>query len=306
MRGEFTTPRPVVELMVDLLRPNPGESIYDPCFGSGGLLAKAASTLREKALQMPPKAWTDVQQRSVFGVEINPFAYCIGLARVVLAGIEHPGLELGDALERPLAKDRSMEGFDCILAVPPWGGRTRPEIAAQFPVSANNVETLFLQHVMASLRPGGRAVVALPEAALFRTGPDRMVRKELLSEYRVEGVVSLPSGAFQPYTGIKTSLVLFRREHPRQIVRFSHVEEWPSPQPEDAFGLEKAIVAAHSIAEEFRSDAPNGKLWETPVKKLATRDWELVAKRTGEETLARSLKALHEVDTEIPIRQLTK
>ncbi|MYA22294.1 MAG: N-6 DNA methylase, partial [Gemmatimonadetes bacterium] len=116
--GWFTTPRPIVEMMADLLDPSPGERIYDPCFGTGGLLATVASRLHEKAMSMPPKVWTEVQQQSVFGVEIDPFAYSIGLARVVLAGIDYPGLELGDALERPLAKHRFSEGFDCIMAVP--------------------------------------------------------------------------------------------------------------------------------------------------------------------------------------------
>ena len=302
--GEYTTPQPVVEMMADFLDPSPGERIYDPCFGTGGLLATVASRLREEAMQMPPKVWTEVQQQSVFGVEINPSAYSIGLARVVLAGIEKPGLELGDALERPLARGRSSEGFDCILAVPPWGGRARPEIAAQFQVLATNLDTLFLQHVMASLRRGGRAVIVLPDGVLFRTGPDQMVRKMLLSDYCVEGVVSLPAGAFHPYTGIKTSLVLFRRQKAKQTVRFMQVEKWPSIRPEDGFSREKAVVAAQSIAEEFRNGAPNSDLWETPIKEFKTRDWELVVKRTGEEALSRFLQALEETDTEIPVQSL--
>ena len=306
--GWFTTPRPIVEMMADLLDPSPGERIYDPCFGTGGLLATVASRLHEKAMSMPPKVWTEVQQQSVFGIEINPSAYSIGLARVVLAGIEKPGLELDDALERPLAKDRSSEGFDCILAVPPWGGRVRPEIAAQFQVSATNIETLFLQHVMASLRPGGRAVIALPDGALFRTGPDQKVRKELLTDYCVEGVVSLPAGAFHPYTGIKTSLVLFRREQAEQAVRFMQVEEWPFLRPEKGLSSRTAVTVAHIIAEEFRNGKPNRSpwLWETPIKKLATRDWELIAKRTGEEALSRSLRALQEADAEVPVQPLNE
>ena len=306
--GWFTTPRPIVEMMADLLDPSPGERIYDPCFGTGGLLATVASRLHEKAMSMPPKVWTEVQQQSVFGVEINPFAYSIGLARVVLAGIDYPGLELGDTLERPLAKDRFSEGFDCILAVPPWGGRARPEITAQFQVSATNIETLFLQHVMASLRPGGRAVIALPDGALFRTGPDRKVRKELLTDYCVEGVVSLPAGAFHPYTGIKTSLVLFRREQAEQAVRFMQVEEWPFLRPEKGLSSRTAVTVAHIIAEEFRNGKPNRSpwLWETPIEKLATRDWELIAKRTGEEALSRSLRALQEADAKVPVQPLNE
>ena len=292
--GDYTTPQPVVEMMTDLLDPNPGERIYDPCFGTGGLLATVVSRLREKATQMAPQVWTEVQQHSVFGVEISPYAYSIGLARVVLSGIEQPRLELGDALERPLAKDRSSEGFDCILAVPPWGRRTRPETAAQFQVSATNIETLFLQHVMASLRQGGRAVIALPDSALFRIGPDQKVRKELLTNYCIEGVVSLPAGAFHPYTGIKTSLVLFRREQAKQAVRFMQVEEWPSIRPEDGLSREKAVEVAHSTADEFRRGTPNDSLWETPVAELAAREWELVAKQTGEEALFRSIHVLLE------------
>ena len=82
------------------------------------------------------------------------------------------------------------------------------------------------------------------------------------------------------------------------------MDEWPSTHPEDAIGRDKAIAVAQVTAEEFRNSAPNGKLWETPVKKLATRDWELVAKRTGEETLGRSLESLQATDIEIPVKPL--
>ena len=181
--GDFTTPQPVVEMMVDLLDPGPGDSIYDPCFGNGGLLTTAARRL---------------QQPSVFGVEIAPHAYCVGLARVLLTGIEEPRLELANALHPPSENEHSPQQFDCILAVPPWGGHVRPGIAKGFPVPTANYEMLFLQHVMVSLRRRGRAVVALPDAALFQTGTDQEVRKKLLTEFHVEGVVSLPPGAFHP------------------------------------------------------------------------------------------------------------
>ena len=299
MKGEFTTPRPVVELMVDLLDPSPGDRIYDPCFGSGGLLATVATKLREQALYMPPKVWTDIQQESLFGIEINPHAYCVGLARTVLSGVEQPGLELGDALERPLSRDRTAAGFHRILAVPPWGGRVKRNVAAHFPVSTANIETLFLQHVMASLRPGGRAVIALPDGALFRAGADRKVRQALLSNYRVEGVISLPAGAFEPYTTIKISLVVFRREKAKPDIRFLEIEEWPWVGLDNTFGREKAVAVARGIAEEFRTGAPTGRIWETPIKTLANRDWELVAKRTDEDTLARSLTAVQETDSKI-------
>ena len=218
--GEFTTPRQVVDLMVELVAPKPGDRVYDPCFGVGGLLVEAARRLRKAVASESPRRWGEVRNNGIFGVEINAASFVIGLCRVVLAGIDKPGLELGDALERPLPRNRAVEGFDCVLAAPPWGGRLSDARARQYPVPTGGVENLFLQHVMAHLRPGGRAVIALPEGTLFRTGPDRQVRKALLDEYRVDGIIALPEGAFAPCTAIPSSLVVFRREAPRSNVRF--------------------------------------------------------------------------------------
>lgn len=221
--GEYTTPQSVVELMLQLVDPRPGDRVYDPCFGVGGLLVAAARRLQASVTTDTAKRWDDVRCNGIFGVEINAASFAVGLCRIVLAGIEQPGLELGDALERPLPRNRAVEGFDCIMAAPPWGGRVSDSRARQYPVPAGGIENLFLQHVMSNLRPGGRAVIALPEGTLFRTGADRQVRKTLLSEFRVDAVVSLPEGAFAPCTGISSSLVVFRRELPASDIRFVRV-----------------------------------------------------------------------------------
>ena len=217
--GEFVTPKPIAALMLSLANPKSGDRIYDPCFGIGELLVGAVRRLNEAAWFASPHHRADVQVTEVFGVEINRVAYAVGLCRALLAGIERPGFELGDTLERPLPRRRSADGFDCILAAPPWGGRSKHPSAGRFPFPSRNTENLFLQHVMANLRPGGRAVVVLPENALYRTG-DRRLRKALLSEYSVDAVVSLPDGAFTPWTGVVANLVVFRRAKPRSTVRF--------------------------------------------------------------------------------------
>ena len=161
-----------------------------------------------------------------------------------------------------------------------------------------NIETQTLQHVMASLRPGGRAVVALPERTLFKRGLERKVRRELLSDFRVEGVVSLPEGAFQPFSKIKRSLVLFRRAKPARTVRFLQVEEWPPFRSNDTFARERTLETARTLAEAFRSGSSDGDAWDTPVAKLAERGWEMLAKRTGEKALRHSLAALAEANEE--------
>ncbi len=306
--GDHTTPKRVVELMAELLDPRPGERVYDPCFGAGGLLATVAGRLLENATRMPESL-----QQSVYGVEISPYAHVIGLARVVLAGMDQPGLELGDALDRPPAGERSSEGFDCVVAVPPWGRHARAQSATHFPVPSTHIETLFLQHAMASLRPGGRAVVALPDGALYRTGPDEKVRKELLTDYCVEGVVSLPDGAFLPVTGIKMSLALFRREKAKEAVRFMRIEDSPSVRPEDELSRDMAVEAARAITAEFRTGEPDDlqqkhpieDLWETPIKELADRGGDLIAKRTDEKILSISLRVLGS-DAGVPVHPLNE
>ena len=219
--GEFVTPEPVAALMLSLVNPKSGDRIYDPCFGFGELLVGAARRLGEAAWFASSHHRTDVQVAKIFGVEINQVAHAVGLCRALLAGVDRPGFDLDDALQRPLPRNRSADGFDCVLAAPPWGGRTKHPFADRFPFPSRNTESLFLQHVMANLRPGGRAVVVLPERELFRTGGRRRrPRKTLLSEYSVDTVVSLPDGAFSPWTGVAMSLVVFRRAKPRPTVRF--------------------------------------------------------------------------------------
>ncbi len=221
--AEFYTPDSLVELMVELADPKPGERIYDPCFGTGGLLAACARRLRHAVSRQSSNLWKSVQSENIFGMEINPAIYTIGLARVILAGIDHPGLECGDALERHIGKGRSKEGFDCIVANPPWGHQTS-QCIQHFPVATPTVEGLFLQHIMGALRPGGRAMVLLPEGVLFRTGPERLVRKNLLENFHVEGVISLPPVLLMPYKSVKSSVVVFRRDKPTKTVRFMSAE----------------------------------------------------------------------------------
>ena len=292
--AESSTPQPVVELMVDLLDPRPGERIYDPCFGGGNLLAEVSKRLRDE----PDPA------SSVFGMEIDPHAYCVGLARVVLAGMDHPQLEVGNALERSWAGPGMTDGFDGIVAVPPWGKRDRRDTWTDLPVASANNETLFLQHVMTSLRPDGRAVIALPDAALSRGGGDTKVRKRLLTDYHVDGVISLPAGAFRPYTGVKTSLLVFRRTKATSAVRFLQVKDWPRADAPYEPSKGRSDEVGRGAAERFVRGTPDASLWETPVEQLAKRDCELIAKRTGSRALARSLEALKTSNQELSLLPL--
>ena len=329
--SEFTTPAPVADLMLELAKPQPNDSIYDPCFGFGGFLVAAAGRLHATVRTGPSHTGNeDEWRKDIFGVEINPLSYAIGLCRTVLAGIERPRIELGNALDGPLLRD----GFDCILSAPPWGeiASTRSSDSAtppaanlekplssatssrQTPFRSRDSENLFLQHMMANLRPGGRAVVILPERTLFRSGADQRVREALLSEYRVDAVISLPAGAFVPFTRIPMSLVVFRRDEPGPTVRFVRVspKAWDAT-PDDGNAvrgsgdLQQRLADVVHIPGVAETAIPEGvEAWDVSVRDLARRGYELVAKKTGSDVLNADLERVVAADRSIRVEPLER
>ncbi|MEG4006304.1 N-6 DNA methylase [Microcoleus sp. Pol11C1] len=356
--GQFFTPPSVVELMVELASPQPGERIYDPCFGTGGLLVSCVNYLQDRIKNQSLGNWWELQNKSIYGIEINPFLYVIGMVRLMLAGIDNPALELGDTLEyaikhissginlasQEIQKQRASgsiskalqrpqgsrhintaisqhslnflgEGFDCILAVPPFSRMVNREVSSHFPIKGSSYTALFLQHIMRVLRPGGRAIVALPESILFNTSEER-VRQEILEQYNVEGVLSLPSKSFLPYTGIKTSILIFSRIKPQGKVRFFQVHQFSKLLPirlsqSSNFGtfltenrLESELLLSHEVAQEFRKGELSEYLWETEVKKLSEQKWQLVSQEEGNNEFENFLQTVRSVAPNIPINQL--
>ena len=323
---EYTTPAPVADLMLELANPVPGERVYDPCFGFGGLLVRIARRIRAAARTDSLAGWGEVQRTGVFGVERDRVSYAIGLCRTLLAGVEGPGLAFGDALDRALPDSRSNDGFDCVLAAPPWGRKTshpyrrEPGSAektsgrshGQFAIPSRDTENLFLQHVMANLCPGGRAVVALTASTLYRSGTDRQVRKALLSSYCVDAVVSLPAGAFAPYTNLQASLLLFRCHEPRPTVRFVEIspKAWERVSADgngdrgrgDLLRCLAALIRRHELtAGTVPQDV---EAWDVTVQDLAGRDYELVAKQTGSQALHAELERIVAAEASLKVERL--
>jgi hypothetical protein len=218
--GEFATPSALADFMVELAAPRAGDRVYDPCFGLGGLLVGAARRIVREGMTLSPRDWNPQRSQSFFGIELRPEIALIAAARLALAGMPFARLEIGNSLERNGVGDQGNEGFDCILANPPFGFRVNEAASSRFRVRSTSGNVLFLQHILKSLRQGGRAVITVPESFLFRTGGEAKLREIMLNEYRVEAVLSLPVGAFAPYTGVKTSLLLISRQSPLKMVYF--------------------------------------------------------------------------------------
>jgi type I restriction enzyme M protein len=302
-RSAYYMPQASADLIVEVARPQPGERIYDPCFGSGNLLVTAIRRLREESRFLPTRQWEGLHSDTIFGVDHYPDYWFVGMVRITLAGIDHPALEVGDVLSRPKIKNASREGFDCILAVPPWRSLEQSSRSASFDIQTKSSEGLFIQHIASSLRPGGRAVVALPASFLFSAGSEKRVRKMLLDEFRVDGVIGLPPNLFKPYTSMESALLVFRRERPAPRVRFMSCE---AIRTDDSTSTTLNTLSPSEVARNFHSSKLAENVWETPLKAIESREWDLSPKPTGADELDDLLEQLTQEDRSIRLLPLGK
>lgn len=215
--GQYFTPRPLIDSMVALTKPQPGEVVQDPAAGTGGFLIAADAYIKahtDDLFDLSEKEQVFQRQRAFVGVELVPEARRLGLMNCMLHDIEGPPgsdgcIHLGDTLA-PFGA--SLEKADVILTNPPFGtkkgggGATRDDFT--FPTS--NKQLTFLQHIYRGLNPGGRAAVVLPDNVLFEEGVGRSIRKDLLDKCNLHTILRLPTGIFYA-GGVKTNVLFFTR-----------------------------------------------------------------------------------------------
>jgi type I restriction enzyme M protein len=302
-RSAFYMPQAAADLIVEVARPQPGERIYDPCFGSGNLLVTAIGRLQKESRFLQTKQWKVSQSETIFGVDHYADYWFVGMVRITLAGIHRPKLEFGDVLTRPKIKNIRHDGFDCILAVPPWRSLDQGARSGLFDIQTKSSEGLFIQHIAESLRPGGRAVVALPASFLFSAGSEKRVRKMLFEEFHIDGVIGLPPNLFKPYTSTASSLLIFRRERPALRIRFMVCD---AIRAEDSTSSTLNVLSPSEVANNFYSPNLNTNVWETHITEIESRAWDLSPKRTGAEQLNDLLEQLTQEDRSIRVLQLSK
>jgi type I restriction enzyme M protein len=209
---QYTTPRAIADLMVDLGAPQPGESVHDPCSGSGGLLATTLLHLESQA-----------NSCSLSGQEAN--AEMADLARLRLELLDANGARIrtGDVFRKPLFTEGDrLETFDVVLCDPPYGQRlANNDFAESDPYGRfrhgrpgrTSSEVAFLQHAVACLNETGRAVILLAHGPLFRGGGDAVVRANIIKEDLIEMVIGLPVGVL-PGVSTEFALIVCRRTKP--------------------------------------------------------------------------------------------
>lgn len=232
--GQFRTPRHLIKLLAELTEPKLGDNIADPACGTGGFLLGAYQyILTDLARQKDPSklvidedgfertstsSFLDETEKqtlndSLHGFDIDTTMVRLGLMNLMMHGLDNPHINYKDTL----SKSYNEAGeYDIILANPPFTGKLDIDgVNPDLGIDSRSTELLFLARISKMLRTDGKAAVIVPEGVLFGSSKAQKATREiLLKNNKLEAVISLPPGAFKPYTGVKTA-----------ILRFTKVEE---------------------------------------------------------------------------------
>ena len=221
--GQFRTPRHIIDFIVDVLNPTKDDKVLDPACGTGGFLVSTYNHILEQHdgkndPKKKEKPLTPDERKKLManleGYDIDPTMVRIAQVNMFLHQFKNPQIFQYDSLT---SDDRWNDKFDVILANPPFmspKGGIKPH--NKFGLASNRSEVLFVDYIVSHLRPKGRAGIIVPEGIIFQSGVAYKALRKNLVENGLYGVVSLPGGVFQPYSGVKTSILLFDSELAKQ------------------------------------------------------------------------------------------
>ena len=287
MAGEFFTPRPVVRFVVQIVGPRIGETVYDPAAGTCGFLAGAYAQMKPQ-VQLVEDERT-LQEETFYGQEKKAVPALLGTLNMVLHGVTAPHIQRRNTLEESILGGVAPR-FDVVVTNPPFGGTEGRHVQANFPVPANATELLFLEHIMKKLKlkDGARCGMVVPEGTLFRSGAFAEVKKQLLEQFNVHTIVSLPPGTFAPYSDVKTALIFFQRPGPTEEIWYYDL---PLPEGLKKFSKGTPIEDAHFAEavtlrqawDTYRRGAgpkpePTKVSWIETADAIKERDYDLSAR----------------------------
>jgi type I restriction enzyme M protein len=213
--GQYFTPRPLIDAIVNVMRPQVSDVIQDPAAGTGGFLIAANQHIREHT---KPERWTEAQQKkyrrgTFFGMEHVQDAHRLALMNLMLHGLESDpkvsGIFFGDTLSE---EGQRLPKASLILTNPPFGTKKGGGLPSRtdFTYPTSNKQFCFLQHVYRGLKPGGRAAIVVPDNVLFESGVGKQIRADLLDKCNLHTILRLPTGIFYAQ-GVKTNVLFFTR-----------------------------------------------------------------------------------------------
>lgn len=276
--GQFRTPRHIIDFIVDVLNPTKDDKVLDPACGTGGFLVSTYNHILEQHdgkndPKKKEKPLTPDERKKLManleGYDIDPTMVRIAQVNMYLHQFKNPQIFQYDSLT---SEDRWNDKFDVILANPPFmspKGGIKPH--NKFGVASNRSEVLFIDYIVSHLRPKGRAGIIVPEGIIFQSGVAYKALRKNLVESGLYAVVSLPGGVFQPYSGVKTSILLFNNELAKQKSEIAFVKI-----SADGFdlGSSKRAVSQNDLPEalDLIQYWANGKNVDSKIINLVSKE----------------------------------
>ncbi|NNU94524.1 SAM-dependent DNA methyltransferase [Geobacillus sp. NFOSA3] len=212
--GQFRTPRHIINMMVELVKPTPEDIIVDPAAGSAGFLVAAGEYLRKHRsdLFLVQSLKEHFNNHMFYGFDMDRTMLRIGAMNMMLHGIENPNIEYRDSLSE---QNKDKDKYTLVLANPPFKGSLDYDAVSNDllkVVKTKKTELLFLALFLRILKTGGRCACIVPDGVLFGSSKaHKDIRKEIVENHKLEAIISMPSGVFKPYAGVSTAVMIFTK-----------------------------------------------------------------------------------------------
>ncbi|KNF09945.1 type I restriction enzyme EcoEI M protein [Gottschalkia purinilytica] len=212
--GQFRTPRHIIKMMVELMKPTPTDIIADPAAGSAGFLVAAGEYIQKnnKNLFNVQEIKKHYNEGMFYGFDMDRTMLRIGAMNMLLHGVESPNIQYRDSLSE---QNKDEEKYTLVLANPPFKGSLDYEsVSADLlkVTKTKKTELLFLALMLRMLKKGGRCATIVPDGVLFgSSGAHKSIRKEILENHHLHAIISMPSGVFKPYAGVSTAIMIFTK-----------------------------------------------------------------------------------------------
>lgn len=269
--GEFYTPRPVTQFIVDMVNPKLGQTVFDPACGTGGFLICALEHLKKKLKNVED---IRILQKTVSGVEKKPLPHLLATTNMIIHDIDVPKIKHDNSLIKNVREYKSDEKKDIIITNPPFGGTEEGGIEVNFPTQFRTKETadLFLVLIMYLLKDGGKSGVVLPDGFMFGEGIKTAIKEKLLNDFNLHTIIRLPKGVFSPYTNINTNLLFFDKTGSTKEVWFF---EHPLPEGYKNYTKRKPIQHNEFQLEKdwWKRREENDFAWKVSLSEIKDRNY---------------------------------
>ena len=287
--GQFRTPRHFIDLIVALIDPQPNESMVDPACGTAGFLVSAFAHIKRKhtskadlalgilsGSELTPTQWKFLETSAFTGFDNDANMVKVAILNMYLHKMEKADIRFHNPLTSGIGSPYPGRTFDIVLANPPFAGRIQAEsILADINLDTRATELLFMKWFVDHLSPTGRAGVIVPNGVLFGGNKAAVkIRELIVNEYGLQAVINLPSGAFKPYSGVGTAILIMDR------AKAKHKKDdfiWFYDLTADGFSLDdkRTPIEANDIPDVIakwskREEGANS--YRVPIEKILESD----------------------------------